>query len=67
MIRGADLAVQDALARSLAHTSYHVGQIVYLAKCWRGDEWQYLSIPPGQSEAYNRNPTREVQMHMRRP
>jgi hypothetical protein len=60
MIRGTELAVHGALARSLAHTSYHVGQIVYLAKCWRGAEWQYLSIPPGQSAAYNRNPTREA-------
>jgi len=58
-IRGTELTVAEALHRSLAHTSYHVGQIVYLAKCWRGADWQYLSIPPGQSAAYNRNPTRE--------
>jgi uncharacterized damage-inducible protein DinB len=59
-IRGTELTVAEALQRSLAHTSYHVGQIVYLAKCWRGAEWQYLSIPPGHSAAYNRNPTREA-------
>jgi uncharacterized damage-inducible protein DinB len=58
-IRGTELTVAEALQRSLAHTSYHVGQIVYLAKCWRGAEWRYLSIPPGQSETYNRHPTRE--------
>ena len=58
-IRGQALTVAQALHRSLAHTSYHVGQIVYLAKALRGATWQYLSIPPGQSEAYNQQPTRE--------
>jgi hypothetical protein len=46
--------VHEALHRSLAHVSYHVGQIVYLAKSMRGGEWKYLSIPPGQSEAVNK-------------
>ena len=58
-IRGQAHTVVEALHRSLAHTSYHVGQIVYLAKAFRGGAWQYLSIPPGQSEAYNQQPTRE--------
>ncbi len=58
-IRGQALTVVEALHRSLAHTSYHVGQIVYLAKALRGETWHYLSIPPGQSEAYNKQPTRE--------
>ena len=56
-IRKQPLTVQDALLRSLAHASYHVGQIVYIAKAARGAGWNYLSIPPGQSDAYNRNPT----------
>ena len=59
IIRGTELRVHDALHRSLAHASYHVGQIVYLAKALRGPDWKYLSIPPGGSEAYNRNPTGE--------
>ena len=58
-IRGQAFAVREALLRSLAHTSYHVGQIVYAAKAGRGAEWNYLTIPPGQSEQYNRNPTME--------
>ena len=58
-IRGQSLAVHDALHRSLAHASYHVGQIVYLAKLQRGAEWRSLSIPPGGSAAYNQNPTLE--------
>ena len=59
-IRRQSLTVREALLRSLAHASYHVGQIVYAAKVARGDEWRSLSIPPGQSEQYNQTPTREV-------
>jgi hypothetical protein len=59
LIRGQSLKVHEALHRSLAHTSYHVGQIVYVAKAFRGTAWRYLSIPPGGSDAYNRNPTLE--------
>ncbi len=58
-IRGVPLRVDAALHRSLAHLSYHVGQIVYLAKSARGTAWTSLSIPPGQSTAYNQAPTRE--------
>ena len=58
-IRGQEHTVLEALHRSLAHTSYHVGQIVYIAKALRGSEWRSLSIPSGQSDAYNENPTRE--------
>jgi uncharacterized damage-inducible protein DinB len=54
-IRGQAVTVHDALHRSLAHTSYHVGQIVYLAKSFVGEPaWHSLSIPRGQSEAANR-------------
>ena len=59
VIRGKELPVHAALHRSLAHASYHVGQIVFLAKALRGASWKYLSIPPGGSESYNANPTME--------
>ncbi len=55
-IRGQTLQVHEALHRSLAHTAYHVGQIVFIAKSMRGTGWKYLSIPPGQSDAYNLAP-----------
>jgi hypothetical protein len=55
-IRGQPMHVHEALHRSLAHVTYHVGQIVYIAKSLRGSEWTYLSIPPGQSDAYNKAP-----------
>jgi proteasome lid subunit RPN8/RPN11/uncharacterized damage-inducible protein DinB len=55
-IRGQGLSVIEALHRSLAHTSYHVGQIVYLAREAAGSAWTSLSIPKGQSAAFNANP-----------
>ena len=58
-IRQQPLIVHAALHRSLSHTCYHVGQIVFLARMLRGRDWQWLTIPPGQSDAYNRRPTRE--------
>jgi hypothetical protein len=62
-IRGQELAVYEALHRSLAHASYHVGQIVYVAHAFCGNTWSYLSIPPGNSTAYNANPTMEKPLH----
>ncbi len=58
-IRGVPLTVDEALFRSLAHTSYHVGQIVYIAKGLRASSWKYLTIPPGGSAAYNADPALE--------
>ena len=52
-IRGESMTVLQALLRSLAHTASHVGQIVYAAKVLRGPDWNYLSIPPKGSEAFN--------------
>jgi uncharacterized protein DUF1572 len=51
-IRGQQLKVHEALHRSLTHASYHVGQMVYVAKALRGDGWRSLSIPRGQSQSY---------------
>jgi uncharacterized damage-inducible protein DinB len=58
-IRGVELTVHEALCRSIAHTAYHVGQIVFLARIVATNEWESLSIPKGQSKQYNMNPTRE--------
>jgi uncharacterized damage-inducible protein DinB len=58
-IRGVALTVAEALQRSLAHTAYHVGQIVLRARALRGAGWRFLSIPPGGSAAYAADPTRE--------
>jgi hypothetical protein len=58
-IRNQPLTVLEALHRSLGHTSFHVGQIVFVAKALRGSSWKYLTIPPGKSAEYNQNPNHE--------
>jgi hypothetical protein len=51
-IRFEPFAVVEALNRSVAHTAYHVGQIVFLAKHFAGPAWTSLSIPKGKSAEY---------------
>ena len=58
-IRGQPLAVREALLRSLAHLSYHVGQMVMLGRSIQGGQWRFLTIPPGKSAEYNRSPSLE--------
>jgi len=58
-IRGQPLTVHEALARSLAHVAYHIGQVVLLARLLAEGEWEWISIPKGQSVAYNAAPSKE--------
>ena len=52
-IRQESHTVLAAINRQLTHYAYHVGQLVLLAKHARGAAWQTLSIPRGESDAYN--------------
>ena len=52
-IRSAPHTVMQAITRQLAHHASHAGQIVLLAKHWKGTDWKTLSVPRGQSEAVN--------------
>jgi hypothetical protein len=52
-IRGEPHTVLQALHRAVAHYAYHVGQVVFLAKHFRGADWKSLSIPRGKSEEFN--------------
>ncbi|HWS95134.1 MAG TPA: DUF1572 family protein [Candidatus Methylomirabilis sp.] len=45
--------VLQAINRQVAHSALHIGQIIFLAKHWKGAEWKTLSIPRGQSEGVN--------------
>ena len=51
-IRGEPHTVALAALRSLAPTSYHVGQIVHVAKHAAGADWKTLSIPRGGSAQF---------------
>jgi hypothetical protein len=52
-IRGERHSVMQAINRQIAHYSYHVGQIVFLAKHFAGDGWRSLSVPRGASARFN--------------
>jgi hypothetical protein len=52
-IRTEPHTVFDAIERQKTHYAYHVGQIVLLAKHLAGRNWKSLSVPRGQSDAYN--------------
>ena len=58
-IRGEKHAVLWAIQRQVTHYAYHVGQIVFLAKHFRGAEWKSLSIPKGKSEEFNQTTYKE--------
>jgi hypothetical protein len=51
-IRGEEHTVIQAIHRSLTHTAYHVGQIVYLSRLVTKDGWEWITIPPGQSRQW---------------
>jgi uncharacterized damage-inducible protein DinB len=53
-IRTEPHSVTQAISRQIAHYSYHVGQIVYLARHFAGEKWQSLTIPKKKSAEFNR-------------
>ena len=53
LIRGEEHTVVQAINRQLMHYSYHIGQIVFLAKHFRSAEWKSLSIPRNRSAEFN--------------
>ena len=52
-IRNQGHTITEAINRQLAHYPYHVGQIVFIGKLVQNGQWQSLSIPRGDSAAYN--------------
>ena len=52
-IRNQGHTVTEAINRQLAHYAYHVGQIVFLGKLIKGNQWRSLSIPKDKSEEFN--------------
>jgi len=53
-IRGEAHSVMQAVNRQLAHYTYHVGQIVMLAKHFAQARWTSLSVPRNRSAEFNR-------------
>ena len=53
-IRNQGHTIVEAINRQLAHYAYHIGQIVFIGKMIKNEDWQSLSIPKGKSIAYNK-------------
>lgn len=53
-IRGEAHSVMQAIHRQTTHYASHVGQIILLAKHFQGANFRSLSVPKGQSAAFNR-------------
>jgi uncharacterized damage-inducible protein DinB len=51
-IRGEEHTVLQAIHRSLTHTAYHTGQILYVARLVKKDGWRWITIPPSQSRQH---------------
>lgn len=52
-IRNQGHLVMEAINRQLAHYPYHIGQIVFIGKLLKNEDWKSLSIPKGNSGIYN--------------
>ena len=44
-IRKEAFTVAEALVKQLVHYAYHIGQMAYVGKMLKGDQWMSLSIP----------------------
>jgi hypothetical protein len=53
LIRNEPHSVMQAINRQLAHYSYHVGQIVFLAKHFASDHWTSLSMPRRKAAGFD--------------
>jgi hypothetical protein len=52
-IRNQGHTVMEAINRQLAHYPYHIGQIICIGKMACDNGWTSLSIPKGNSKAFN--------------
>ncbi|MFD2556222.1 DUF1572 family protein [Sphingobacterium tabacisoli] len=54
-IRNQEHTVSGAIYRQLSHYPYHIGQIVFIGKLIRNQDWQSLTIAKNKSQEYNRD------------
>lgn len=53
LIRGEEHTIVQAINRQMTHYAYHIGQMVFLAKHFRSNDWKSLSIPRNRSVEFN--------------
>jgi hypothetical protein len=52
-IRAQPHTVLGAIERQVDHYAYHVGQVIFLAKHLKSEQWQTLSVARGHSKMFN--------------
>ncbi|TAM82681.1 MAG: DUF1572 domain-containing protein [Acidobacteria bacterium] len=52
LIRTEAHSVMQAINRQIAHYCSHIGQIIYLAKHFAGDQWKAVTVPRGKSAEF---------------
>jgi hypothetical protein len=52
-IRGEAHSVMQAINRQVAHYSYHIGQLAFVARHYAGANWKSLTIPKKKSQEFN--------------
>ena len=53
-IRNQSHSIIEAINRQLAHYAYHIGQMAYIGKMIKAENWKSLTIPKGQSSNFNK-------------
>lgn len=53
-IRRQPHTICEAVNRQLTHYAYHIGQITFLAKHFRSQNWKTLSVPKNRSSDFNK-------------
>jgi hypothetical protein len=53
LIRNEKHTAMEAINRQLTHYAYHIGQIIFIAKMVCDNNWKSLTIPRGESKAFN--------------
>ncbi|ENB9401031.1 TPA: DUF1572 domain-containing protein [Bacillus cereus] len=48
-IRGEAQTVMQAIERQISHYALHIGQMIYIGKMLKENDWECLSIPRGKS------------------
>ncbi len=52
-IRTEPHTVALAIVRAINHCAYHTGQVLMLGRAIKHNDWDWLTIPPGESDRFN--------------
>ena len=53
-IRDEPHTIPQAVNRQIDHYAFHIGQITLIARAHVGEKWEWLTVPPGESERFTR-------------